>query len=117
MIVGIGARRGVSCGEVMDAVEHALNESGIDIRDVELLATSDIKEKEDGIRMAAGMLGKRLVFLDAFSINSQPAASGSAAARLGLAGVCEPCALFLSKEKKLLMKKKAYGRVTVALAR
>ncbi len=117
LIVGIGANRGVSRIEVMDAVSCAL--SGIDagIDDVECFASAVIKENEKGIIDAAASFGKEVKFVPHEVINSIYAPTGSKAKAIGLNGVCEPAALALSEEKKLLLKKRIYGNVTIAIAR
>jgi cobalt-precorrin 5A hydrolase len=48
MIIGIGARRGVNKEEVISAIESALIEVGKNIGDIDMLASSKIKENEAG---------------------------------------------------------------------
>lgn len=117
LIVGIGANRGVSKSEVKDAIESALSEINAGIEDVKYFASAMIKENEEGIIEAAEELGKELRYVPHEIINSTRAPSPSKAESLGLKGVCEPAALALSEEKKLLLKKRVYGNVTIAIAR
>lgn len=116
VIVGIGTRRDVSSGNVVDAVKKALAEHGLTLPDVELFASATIKENESGLIEAIFGMGGQIVFIPAEVINSINAPSASEAKRLGLNGVCEPCALALSRENKLIMKKKVYDNVTIAIA-
>ncbi len=116
IIVGIGTRRDVSSGNVVDAVKKALAEHGLTLSDVELFASATIKENESGLIEAISGIGGQIVFIPAEVINSINAPSASEAKRLGLNGVCEPCALALSRENKLIMKKKVYDNVTIAIA-
>ncbi len=116
VIVGIGTRRNVSSGNVVDAVNKALSESGFKLSDVELFASATIKENEPGLIEAISKMGGQIVFIPAEVINSINVPSGSEAKRLGLNGVCEPCALALSRENKMIMKKKVYDNVTIAIA-
>ncbi|MBA1341512.1 MAG: cobalt-precorrin 5A hydrolase [ANME-2 cluster archaeon] len=116
VIVGIGTRRDVSSGNVMDAVKKALSECGLKLPDVELFASATIKENESGLIEAIFGMGGQIVYIPAEVINSINVPSGSEAKRLGLKGVCEPCALALSRENKLIMKKKVYDNVTIAIA-
>jgi cobalt-precorrin 5A hydrolase len=116
VIVGIGTRRDVSSGNVVDAVKKALAEHGLTLSDVELFASATIKENESGLIEAIFGMGGQIVFVPAEVINSITVPSGSEAKRLGLKGVCEPCALALSRENKLIMKKKVYDNVTIAIA-
>ncbi len=117
LIVGIGANRGVSKREVMEAIECGLAEINAGIDDVKLLASAMIKENEAGIIEAAAVLGKEVRFVPHELINSIEVPTNSKAKTLGLNGVCEPAALALSEEKKLLLKKRIYGNVTIAIAR
>lgn len=117
LVVGIGANRGVSCGEVTDAVTGALSEINAGIDEVKCFASSKLKENEEGIIDAAAGFGKKIRFVSNELINSIKPPSKSGAQMLGLNGVCEPAALALSDEKKLLLKKRIYGNVTIAIAR
>lgn len=117
LVVGIGANRGVAKDEVLQAVTSALSEIGESIKDVKCFASAKIKENEQGIIDAASQLGKETVFVTHDIINSIKAPSQSKAKPLGLNGVCEPAALFLSEEKKLMLTKRVYGNVTIAIAR
>jgi cobalt-precorrin 5A hydrolase len=117
LIVGIGANRGVGKSEVIEAITGALSEINAGIGDVRCLASAVIKENEQGIIEAASSLGKEVNFVPHELINSIKAPSESKAKQLGLNGVCEPAALALSDEKKLLLKKRIYGNVTIAIAR
>lgn len=117
LVVGIGANRGVSQNEVMEAVRSGLAEINACIDDVKYFASAMIKENEQGIIDAAASFGKELKFVSHELINSIKAPTHSKAKVLGLNGVCEPAALALSEEKKLLLKKRIYGNVTIAVAR
>ena len=117
MIIGIGSRRGVTREEVSAAIESALCDAGIGIADVRIFASSRLKENEAGIKEAVRSLGREIVFLDDETINAYEPPSPSEANRFGLVGVAEPSALALSEEKELVLEKRKYGRVTIAIAR
>ena len=117
LVVGIGANRGVSKSEVMEAVSSALSELESGIEDVKCFSSAVIKENEKGIIDAAESFGKEVKFVPHDLINSIKTPTSSKAKALGLNGVCEPAALALSKEKVLLLKKRIYGNVTIAIAR
>jgi cobalt-precorrin 5A hydrolase len=116
MIIGMGARRGVSSQEVLDAIENALVLVDRNIGDVQLLASAKLKENETGLHEAAKELGIEIRFIDHDELNNYDAPSKSQATRFGLKGVAEPSALALSDNKKLILRKKVYGRVTIAIA-
>lgn len=115
--VGIGCRKGVGSAEVADAVRQALAENAISEDEVFVYATTTKKFNETGLVEAVGVLSGNLIFLDDDTINAQAGTGPSRASRIGLLGVAEPCALATSKRKTLIMIKKVYGRVTVAIAR
>lgn len=115
--VGIGTRKGVSADEVIDAVREALRVSGLSTDDIAVYATTAKKMHEKGLTDAIAMLGGTLVLLDDGTINSQQRTGPSAASRIGLSGVAEPCARAVSERGEFLMEKKVFGRVTIAVAR
>lgn len=117
LVVGIGANRGVDRSEVIEAINTALSEIGAGIGVVKYFASAMIKENEKGIIDAAAAFGKELRFIPHDVINSIQVPTPSKARSLGLNGVCEPAALSLSEEKKLILKKRVYGNVTIAIAR
>jgi len=115
--VGIGCRKGTSRDEIIFALESAFRHAQIQPDTVMAYATTERKRSEAGLLKAVAQLSGNLVFLDDQTINMQSASTQSKAENLGLKGVAEPCALALSKLKELVMTKKTYGRVTVAIAR
>jgi len=114
--VGIGCRKGVGSAEVVEAVRAALADNALSEADVLVYATTIKKFNEPGLIKAVGVLSGNLIFLDDDTINAQAGTGPSRASTIGLLGVAEPCALAASKRKTLLMIKKVYGRVTVAIA-
>ena len=117
IIVGIGARYNVQSENVLTAIDQALAECTLTLSDVELFASAQIKDHEPGLIDAVKQLGGHLVFVPTQVINTIDPPSDSKATRLGLTGVCEPAALALSREHKLIMRKKVYDNVTIAIAR
>jgi cobalt-precorrin 5A hydrolase len=113
LVVGIGARRGVEKEEVMGAIGSALKENGRRVEEIEVIATAWLKRDERGITEAARALGLEVLYLSPEALNAQVPTTPSRASDLGLAGVAEPAVLALAE--RLIMPKKAYGRVTVAL--
>lgn len=113
LVVGLGSRKGVSAQEVLEALDSALQFAGRKREEIRVLATAWLKRDEAGIKEAAKLLGKNVIYLSPEVLNSQNSTTPSRASDLGLLGVAEPAAMALSKE--LVMPKKAYGRVTVAL--
>ncbi len=118
VIVGIGARRGVTEREVLDAIFRSLEMCGLSIKDVRGFATLSVKENEKGIIMAVDSLKLPLMIAEPDDIDGVMVKSGSAALKkIGVKGVAEPSALFFSKKRELILPKTVFGRVTVAIAR
>ena len=117
LVVGIGANRDVARSEVIEAINAGLSELDAQIVDVKCFASAMIKENEKGIIEAAEAFGKGLKFVPHEVINSIKPPTPSKANSLGLTGVCEPAALAVSEEKELILKKRKYGNVTIAIAR
>ena len=113
LVVGLGARKGIGSGEVLDAIDSALEISGRRREEIGIIATAWLKRDEKGISDAALALGRDVVYLPKSALNAQVPTTPSRASDLGLSGVAESAVLALAK--KLIMPKKAYGRVTVAL--
>jgi cobalt-precorrin 5A hydrolase len=114
--VGVGCRKGVKSQEVIDAIRKALAVAGVEEHDVLVYATTQKKSGEKGLLQAISTLSGNLIFLDDDTINAQSGVTPSQATKIGLLGVAEPSALAVAKRKELVMKKKVYGRVTVAIA-
>ncbi|MDD2638771.1 MAG: cobalt-precorrin 5A hydrolase [Methanothrix sp.] len=113
VVVGLGARRGVDSSEVLEAVASALKSAGMGVEDIRVIATAWIKRDEIGIKRAAEEMGCPVVYLEEEVLNAQSPTTESRASSLGLVGVAEPAVLALSE--RLIMPKRVYGRVTVAL--
>jgi len=114
--VGVGCRKGIKAEEVTAAIRMALDESGLVPEDVLVYATTIKKLNEAGLVEGIGAISGNLIFLDDDTINAITGTSPSRAGKIGLLGVAEPSALATAKRKELIMGKKVYGRVTVAIA-
>ncbi|MDD1753540.1 MAG: cobalt-precorrin 5A hydrolase [Methanotrichaceae archaeon] len=113
LVLGLGTRKGVSAQEVLMAVDSALEIVGRKRKDLGAIATAWLKRDEKGISEAAEILGKDVIYLTADILNVQIPTTQSRAVDLGLAGVAEPAVLAIAT--KLIMPKRVFGRVTVAL--
>lgn len=112
-VLGIGCRLGTGKDEIISAVSSACESAKIQCPAI--FATTQKKFHEKGLHEAAAELGANLIFLDDATINAQIPESASRASMLGLLGVAEPCALALSENGRLVMKKTVFGRVTIAI--
>ncbi len=121
LVVGVGARRGVSRDSVLQTVGEACRNLGIPIDRIDFMATAEPKEDESGILEAAEKLGVQLevVSLDELRKFNHPEISESPFVKktFGLPGICEPAALYAAgKQSSLIYRKNALNKVTVAVA-
>ncbi len=116
LCIGLGCRRGVSSEEILKVIYLALNEVKAKLEDVRLIATVDLKKDEKGLIEAADNIKKPLMFVSTEKINEMDIRETKANI-IGVKNVAEACALFYSKKKELILPKKAYGGVTIAVAR
>lgn len=113
LIAGVGARKGATADEIMSAIRSATAEVGRDASEVKVIATSRIKSGDPEISRAAAELGASVVYLPDDALNAQRPVTPSRANMLGLSGVAEPAVLALAQ--RMILPKKVYGRVTIAL--
>jgi cobalt-precorrin 5A hydrolase len=119
LVLGVGARRGVSADQVLAAVDEALAAAGAAREDVRVLATIDLKRDEAGILAAAERLGVPVQIVSRERIRvlqdvlREP---GFVEEITGVAAVCEPAAMLAGAQTRLLAPKLARDGVTVALA-
>jgi cobalt-precorrin 5A hydrolase len=113
LIVGLGTRKDVRAQEVLDAVDAALQSLGRKREEIGTIVTAWLKKEEMGITEAAKSLGKEVIYLNAEILNIQVPITDSRAIDIGLKGVAEPAVLAIAT--KLIMPKKVFGRVTIAI--
>jgi cobalt-precorrin 5A hydrolase len=119
IVLGIGARKGVSEEQVLAAVDEALAAAGKTRDDVRAVATIDLKKDEAGILAAAERLGVPVQIIGRERIRAlqdvlrEP---GFVEQITGVAAVCEPAAMLAGAQTELLSRRTARDGVTVALA-
>jgi cobalt-precorrin 5A hydrolase len=120
LIVGVGCRKGIDAEKIVTAVEATLSGSGLALDQVRLLASADIKADEKGLREAAERLGIPLRLVSSDEIRSSARSfthSRLAQEKVNLPAVAEPAALLAGRRTQLLVPRKTYNGVTVAIAR
>lgn len=119
LVVGIGCNRNTSAAEIRQAIETTFGEAGLALESVACLATISAKADEAGLLQAAHENGWPLEIVTPEQIQAVgdlPNPSPAARKALGVAGVAEPCSLFVAGNEKLLVEKRKYPNVTVAVA-
>jgi cobalt-precorrin 5A hydrolase len=118
LTLGIGLRRGLGADRIESAVSSALSAAGACIGEVREVATVDIKAREPGLIKWLEEKGLPLRVFSSLQLADRPltaAPSDWVRSNVGLAGVCEPCALLASPRGTLLVPKHARAGVTVAI--
>ena len=112
--LGIGCRRGVSLEELEQALSVFLPKG---LAEVSIIASCDVKAKEQSLLEFARNHGKSLLFFSAAELDAihVPNPSEKVKAQVGTASVCEAAAI-LASGGVLLLEKRAFNGVTLALA-
>ena len=121
IVAGIGCRKGVQPGDVNAVILAALERAGINVSELRLLATMDIKSREKGIEVAASVLRVPLVFLtpaDLIAVSMRVATrSERTQALVGVPSVAEAAALAAGgPAARLIAPSIVVGPATCALA-
>jgi cobalt-precorrin 5A hydrolase len=122
VVVGLGARKNVAEGDVLEAVRSTLERVNLPLERVDQLATVDIKKASISMIHAAKILGLAFSFvsvdaLRAFSHEDLSPDSKLVEEKIGVGGVCERAALITAgKNARLILKKTKMNGVTVAIA-
>ena len=119
LIVGVGCRRNTEASSIIHAVRIAVDEIGGTLEKVRLLASADVKSDEVGLKEAANFLGIALRYVPSDEIRATALEfehSDFVMEKVDLPAVAEPCALLAGRRTRLILKKKKYDGVTVAIA-
>lgn len=120
LIVGVGCRRGVEAERIIDAVKTALADAGCAVRQVRCIASADVKADEVGLIEAARALGVPLRFIASDEIRESTRdfeKSEFVEQSVNLPAVAEPAALLAGRRTSLLLRKRIFKGITVAIAR
>lgn len=120
LIVGVGCRRGIEAGVITAAVKAVLQENAYPLNQVRFLASADIKANEKGLLLASQELGVPLRFIssDEIRLSVKPFHhSELVEKKVHLPAVAEAAALLAGRRTQLIVPKKIFQGVTIALAR
>ena len=119
LVVGVGCNRGTPADEIEEAIEQTLAEAELELQSVSHLATIEGKKDEPGLQAVANSLGWPVrVFSreEVAAVTDVPNPSDWAQKALGVPGVAEPAALLGANAASLLVEKRKFPNVTVAVA-
>lgn len=119
LVVGVGCNRGVPLAELHQACEELFVEQGLSQLSIRNLASIDLKRDETGLAAFAAEKGWRLDFFSKEELNrvADIAVSEAALRAVGAVGVAEPAALLSAQSNELLVGKRKWRNVTMAVAR
>jgi cobalt-precorrin 5A hydrolase len=118
LVVGLGCRKGIQADLIEAAVGHALQKVSRRQAEIREIATVDLKGEEHGIIEWCGRAGLPLRVIPRTLIQERPWTTNASAwvrQKVGVDGVCEPCALLATYRGRLILPKTASNGVTVAI--
>lgn len=120
VVVGIGCHKGISKEELEEAIFDVLEELNLSLSEVRNLATFDGRKNEKGLMEFSRQYR---VPLETFTLNRlkdvplYSEASPCVENALGVKGICEPAALLSANSEDLILKKRRWKNLTMAVAR
>jgi len=118
LCVGVGCNRGTQAIEICEAVEETFKDSCLSLDCLTCIATVEDKAGEEGILEACHSKGWKLEIFSREvirSVRDLPNPSAFANLALGIRGVAEPAALLAAKTDVLLVEKRKFNNVTIAI--
>ncbi len=119
LAIGVGCNRNTPAAEIQQAIEITLHDAGLALESIACLATITAKVDEAGLQLTAQRNGWPLEIVTQKQIQlvkNLPNPSPAALKALGVPGVAEPAALWVTGSKQLLVEKRKFSNVTVAVA-
>ncbi|GMU39325.1 MAG: hypothetical protein AMXMBFR23_01910 [Chloroflexota bacterium] len=119
LVAGIGASRGASHEEIAALLRTVLDEAGLALMSVGMIATAEIKRDETGICSTAASLDVPVRYFVATELAAVevPTPSAEVARHVQTPSVCEAAALLASGARDLIVEKRKSAHATVAIAR
>ncbi|RJX24717.1 MAG: hypothetical protein C4554_08210 [Dethiobacter sp.] len=115
---GVGCRRGVAGGDVVNAVQEAFNRCGREISSLQGMVTAELKSEEPGLKEAAGHFDVPLKICRNEKIREVEhffRESAFVRKQTGCGSVAEPCAFLGSSRGEMILEKTTFSGITVAL--
>jgi cobalt-precorrin 5A hydrolase len=119
LIVGLGCRRDVTKTEIVAAIKNALKMKAMSMDMVREVAIIKLKAENKQIIAACDELNIPIRVIPIHKIKEfrgSYSESELVKNKIGIGGVCEPCALIAARFAKLILPKTVLGRVTIAIA-
>ncbi|MBP7248124.1 MAG: cobalamin biosynthesis protein, partial [Negativicutes bacterium] len=122
LVAGIGCRRGTNGQKILKALRQVMAEEGRSLRSLQRLASVDVKEDEIGLLSVADQLELPISFYSADELELpirefNLVESEFVKKQIGVGNVCEAAAILASNQGELIVKRKDFEGITIALAR
>jgi len=118
LVVGLGCRKGIRADDIDATVGQALLKVSRTQAEIREIATIDLKGEERGILEWCERAGVPLRVIPRALIRERPWVTNPSAwvrAKVGVDGVCEPCALLATFRGRLILPKTTSNGVAVAI--
>jgi cobalt-precorrin 5A hydrolase len=118
LVVGLGCRKGTPADLIDSAIQEAVQKLARTLMEVREVATIDLKGEEPGLMEWCQRTGVPLRIIPRALIQERPWITNASAwvrEKVGVDGVCEPCALLATFRGRLILPKTAFNGVTVAI--
>ncbi len=119
-IIGVGCRKGAECSDIIDAIKQAAEQAKIELEDVRLLASADIKSNEAGLLEASKKLNIPIRFISSDRIRNTRRdfkCSQFVQEKVNLPAVAEPAAMLAGIRTTLIVPRIVCNHVTAAVAK
>lgn len=120
LIVGIGCRRGTPSERIVAAIRATLAENGLTLDEVRLISSADLKKDERGLLDASHQLNIPLRLISSHELRNSAKDfqhSDFVQKSVAVPAVAEPAALLAGRRTQLIVTRKIYDGITVAVAR
>ena len=122
LVAGIGCRRGTNGQKILKALRQVMAEEGRSLRSLQRLASVDVKEDEIGLLSVADQLELPISFYSRDELELpirefNLVESEFVKKQIGVGNVCEAAAILASNQGELIVKRKDFEGITIALAR
>lgn len=119
--IGIGCRRNTSKDDILQAIYEACSMVNVSSDIIINIATTIVKNDEDGLLAAAQELAVPIIFYENIQLQEvidkyNISVSKFVNEQIGVGNVCEAAALLISQSKKIILHKTKFNKVTVAIA-
>ena len=119
-IIGVGCRKNAKSSDIIEAIKQGAKDANIDLQQVRLLTSADIKSKEAGLIQASQTLNIPIRFISSEKIRNTRRnfkCSQFVQKKVDLPAVAEPAALLAGIRTRLILPRTVYNHVTVAIAK